>query len=207
MKKINKILCLLLAFTCVFTLAGCGEIRKAETAVNGMFTALQSADVEKASQYINLDDLKNVEDKEESLTNDTEFLVKNMFKNLSYKIVSSEKKDSDTVIVKAEITTTDMKPVMGEFFAAAIEYAFSNAFSDTQATEEETNKKMEEMFVAALTKPDLATVTNTVDITVARTEDKSWRIKSDETFANVLLGGLYDAAKEMQNSFNTGDAE
>ena len=42
----------------VFSLSGCGEIKKAENSVNGMFAALKEADVEKVSEYMNLDDFK-----------------------------------------------------------------------------------------------------------------------------------------------------
>lgn len=41
---------------------------------------------------------------------------------------------------------------------------------------------MEEMLIESINKPDRATVTNTADITVVKTEDKSWRIKSDDAF-------------------------
>ena len=202
MKYTKKLICLLLVFTCIFSLTGCGEIKKAETSVNGLLTAFKNADIESAQKYINLDDLKEADGEEDSITSDTEFLIQNMFKQLDYKIISSEKKDDSTVVVTTEITNTDMKPVMGEFFANALQYAFSNAFAEPQPTEEETNKKMEELLITSLTKEDLATVTNTVDITVVKAEDKSWKIKSDDAFLDALLGGLYKATKELENSFN-----
>ena len=202
MKFTKKLICLLLVFACIFSLTGCGEIKKAETSVNGLLTAFKNADIESAQKYINLDDLKEADGEEDSITSDTEFLIQNMFKQLDYKIISSEKKDDSTVVVTTEITNTDMKPVMGEFFASALQYAFANAFADPQPTEEETNKKMEELLVTSLTKEDLATVTNTVAITVVKTEDKSWKIKSDDAFLDALLGGLYKAAKELGDSFN-----
>lgn len=202
MKFTKKLICLLLVFTCIFSLTGCGEIKKAETSVNGLLTAFKNADIESAQKYINLDDLKEADGEEDSITSDTEFLIQNMFKQLDYKIISSEKKDDSTVVVTTEITNTDMKPVMGEFFANALQYAFSNAFAEPQPTEEETNKKMEELLITSLTKEDLATVTNTVDITVVKAEDKSWKIKSDDAFLDALLGGLYKATKELEKSFN-----
>ena len=96
-----------------------------------------------------------------------------------------------------------MKPVMGEFFSKALEYAFSTAFSTPQPTEEETNKKMEEILIECASKPDLATVTNEVDIKVIKVESNDWKIEADETFVNAVLGGLAEATKEMENAFNT----
>ena len=40
MRKIKSLLAIVLMFALMFTLAGCGEIKKAEATVNGMFTAL-----------------------------------------------------------------------------------------------------------------------------------------------------------------------
>ena len=59
---------------------------------------------------------------------------------------------------------------------------------------------MEELFVECVSKPDLATITNEADITVVKASDNSWRIKSDDAFADALLGGLYDAAEQMSES-------
>lgn len=62
---------------------------------------------------------------------------------------------------------------------------------------------MEEILVECASKPDLATVTNEVDIKVIKTESKDWKIEADDAVVNALLGGLADAAKEMENAFNT----
>ena len=202
MKKAFKIItALLLVMAMVVSFSGCGEINKAENTINGMFNALKETDVEKVSKYMNLEDFKT-DSNEDTITSNVEMLIKNMFAQLDYKIISSEKVDNATVIVTTEITNTDMKPVMTEFFANALQYAFANAFADPQPSEEETNKKMEEMLIESINKPDRATVTNTADITVVRSEDKSWKIKSDDAFLNALFGGLYEVSEELENSFN-----
>ena len=176
------------------------QIKKAETAVNGMFAAFKSLNFEEAQKYVNVEDITKAgnEANENSM-----LIMETVFGNLSYEIISSEKVDNNNVVVKTKVTATDMKPVMGEFLTKALEYAFSNAFSSPQPTEEETNKKMEEILVECASKPELATVTNEVDIKVVKTESKEWKIEADDTFVNALLGGLADAAKEMENAFNT----
>lgn len=207
MKKVLKLTTTaLLILTIILSLTGCGEIKKAENTVNGMFAALKESNAEKVSEYMDLEDFKSSDEGDDTVndtvTANSKLLIENMFKQLDYKIISSEKKDSSTVVVTAEITNTDMKPVMGAFFAGALQYTFANAFANPQPTEEEIAKKMEELLIASVTKPDLATVTNTADITVVKTEDKSWRIKSDDAFLNALLGGLYEATEELENSFS-----
>ena len=200
MRKIKSIIEILLIFVFMLSLTSCGEIKKAETAINGMFTAFKSLNFEEAQKYVNVEDITNTGNE----ANDNSILImKTVFGNLNYEIISSEKVDDNNVVVKTKITATDMKPVMGEFLTKALEYAFSNAFSNPQPTEEETNKKMEESWVECASTPDLATVTIEVDIKVVKTESKEWKIEADDTFVNALLGGLADAAEEMENAFNT----
>ena len=127
MKKIiRNIASLLLILTMVLSLTGCGEIKKAETTVNNTFTALKSLDFEKASAYINVDEIMKSEDEEnDTLSLDDNMFMENLFGKLDYEIISSEKIDKNTVIVKTKITAVDMKPVLGEFFGKALQYAFA----------------------------------------------------------------------------------
>jgi len=199
MKRLRSIIATILAIVLLLSLTGCGEIKKAETAVNGMFTAFKNTDIEAAAKYVDVDEINASEDSSDSIS--TELVMKTIFNKLDYKIISSEKVDDTTVKVKTEITVTDMKPVLGEFFTNAMQYAFSTAFSNPQPTEEETNKKMEEMFIESASKEDLATVTNEVDITVVKTENNEWKVKSDDTFADALLGGLITAGEELSKAF------
>ena len=199
MKRIRSIIATILAIVLLLSLTGCGEIKKAETAVNGMFTAFKNTDIEAAAKYVDVDEINASEDSSDSIS--TELVMKTIFNKLDYKIISSEKVDDTTVKVKTDITVTDMKPVLGEFFTNAMQYAFSTAFSNPQPTEEETNKKMEEMFIESASKEDLATVTNEVDITVVKTENNEWKVKSDDTFADALLGGLITAGEELSKAF------
>lgn len=200
MKRIKTITAIILTLILTLSLTGCGEIKKAETAVNGMFTAFKSLNFEEAQKYVNVDEITKAG---EEANENSMLIMETVFDNLSYEIISSKKVDNETVIVKTKVTATDMKPVLGEFLAKALEYAFSNAFANPQPTEEETNKKMEEILVECASKPDLATVTNEVDIKVIKTESKDWKIEADDAVVNALLGGLADAAKEMENAFNT----
>ena len=203
-KTMNKLIAQLLLIALIFSLAGCGETKNAERAVIGLFSALKKADSEKASQYMDMGDLSGAEEGGEFL-DDAEILIQNMFKQLDYKILSSEQKDSSTVIVTAEITNTDMEPVLKDFYSSALEFAFSKATSGVKQEVEDINREVEKIFVDCINKPDLATVTNTVGITVVKTEGDSWKIQSDDDFLNALLGGMYDAEKEIQAGYSDGE--
>ena len=199
-KNIKRIVCLLVVFSCVFALVGCGEIKKAETTVNGMFNAFKNINFEEAQKYVDLDDINL--SSENDLANNSKLIMETIFANLNYEIISSEKIDNNNVVVKTKITVTDMKPVLGDFFAKALEYAFSNAFAQPQPTEEETKKKMEEIFVECASKPELAMVTNEIDIKVSKNQNNKWKVLTDDVFVNALIGGFLDAAEDLENSFN-----
>ena len=145
-----------------------------------------------------------VDDSDESFDLDQNLFMENLFGKLEHKIISSEQIDKNTVVVKTEITAIDMKPVLAEYFTKALQYAFANALANPQPSEEETNQKMEEMFVECVSKEDLATVTNEVDIKVVQV-DKTWKIESTDELSNALLGGFAKAAEELSNSFNSAE--
>lgn len=203
MKKIIIIVVsLLLIFVCIFALSGFIQIKQAEATVTGMFDALKHGDTEKTAKYINLDDLKNPTLESDSLSNDTDLLIKNAFNNLDYKIITSELKDSTTVIVKTEITNINMSTVRTEFFKEVMEYAFTAMFYDPQPTEQENKAKMEEFLVTTLTRPDIPTVTNTINITVSKTKDNNWKIQVDDAFLETLLGDLLRLTNENEEENN-----
>lgn len=204
MKKHSKIICFIIVIaTMVSLLTGCGEIKKAETTINKTFAALKTLDFKAASGYINIDEIM-VDDSDESFDLDQNLFMENLFGKLEHKIISSEQIDKNTVVVKTEITAIDMKPVLAEYFTKALQYAFANALANPQPSEEETNQKMEEMFVECVSKEDLATVTNEVDIKVVQV-DKTWKIESTDELSNALLGGFAKAAEELSNSFNSAE--
>lgn len=199
MKKIKVSTAVILAFLLMFSLTGCGEIEKAESAVKGMFEAFKSSNIEEAQKYVNIEDITSAG--ETDMTKDSAVITDTVFKNLSYEIVSSEQTDDNTVIVKTKITTTDMKPVMGEYFSKTLEYTLSNVFTYSELTEEEKSAKMNEILEECVSKDNLDTVTNEVDIKVVKNDNNEWKIESDETFVNALLGGLIEAIEDLQESF------
>lgn len=199
MKKIKVLTAVILAFLLMFSLTGCGEIEKAESAVKGMFEAFKSSNIEEAQKYVNIEDITSAG--KTDMTKDSAVITDTVFKNLSYEIVSSEQTDDNTVIVKTKITTTDMKPVMGEYFSKTLEYTLSNVFTYSELTEEEKSAKMNEILEECVSKDNLDTVTNEVDIKVVKNDNNEWKIESDETFVNALLGGLIEAIEDLQESF------
>ena len=192
MKKV--IVAILMTIVLIFSLTGCGEIKKAENTVSQMFEAFQDLNFEEAKNYVDMEGIAATDDPEA-----TKMFMEHIFDRLDYKILSSEKIDSNTVYVTTEITMLDMKPVLQEYLTAAIQYAFANAFAENPPTEEETEAKMEELFIESASKEGLETVTNEVVIEVVCTDDV-WKVVSDDEFADALLGGMVSAMEEIEAS-------
>lgn len=200
MKKfLRMVLCAALIAALALSMAGCGEINKAQTALNKMFSALKTMDLDEARKYVNVDAIM---DSGSEANENAMAIMGTLFGNLEWEIVSAQIIDANNVSIKTKITTTDMKPVLGEFLTKSLEYVFSDALSDSQSVEEEMDEKFEEIFVECASKPDLASVTNEVDIKAVKAKGGKWKIETDDVLVNALLGGLTEAAEGIQNSFS-----
>ena len=193
----KKIIALMLALVMVLSFAGCGEVGKAESTVKNFFDACKEGNLEEAKGYILLDDGGETTDDDKELYD----MAALMLEKLNYSIVSSEKIDAENVVVTVSVTAPDMKVAVGEFFQDALAFAFANAFSDTPLSDEETEAEMKNMFVKAVGKEDLGTVTNEAVVTVVKV-DGTWLIDAYEAFADVLTGGMVTAFEEVSNSFS-----
>ncbi len=198
MRKITqKIVLFMLALSLCLSVTGCGEKHPAAIAVDNMFTTFNKLDFEAASMYVDLNTLAFGEDAN-TITGDDEMYMNNLFDKLSYKILKVDKIDENNAKVTTEITAIDMKPVMVEYFTNALEFALANVFT---ATEEEIDSGIKDIFIEAVSAPDLATVTNTVEIIVEKTEN-GWQIQGSDELTDALYGNISEALEYVQNSLN-----
>ena len=51
----KRIFALILVLALAMSLAGCGEIKKAEASVNGMFMSFKNLDFDEAQKYVNIE--------------------------------------------------------------------------------------------------------------------------------------------------------
>lgn len=202
-KAVKSIICIMLAAFFVCSLTGCGETEAAEKAVNEMFAAFKSGNIEDAKKYVNLEDIKTSNAENYNTNDNINMIFKGIFSRLDYKVISSEKLDKNTVKVTAEISAVDMKPVMVDFFKQIVSQALQNALNGTSFNEEEMKKKMEEIFLNEVDKEGRPTVSKSIDIVVEKTED-GWKIKPNEIFSDAVAvtGGFVKAAEEAANALN-----
>ncbi len=198
MKKTTRIISALLAIFMLFSLTGCvSNAKKAEKEVSKLMGSVRSFDLNTINSYFNekVDEDIDLDDPTAQL------ILKTIFSNINYNIISSEEVDEDTVNVKTEITAIDMKPILATFLKDALAYAFTNAFSST-TSEEDTEKKMAELFTEAIENSEKVEKTVTVDIEVNKDAEGNWKVEAGEAFVDALLGGLVSALEDLGDSFN-----
>jgi len=199
MKKVR--LLSLIAIISVFTLvlSACTSVEAPDKVVSNAFTALKAYDLQTVAKYLDVEKVQNFGESTDSITDDSEELMKVMFSKLDAKVISSEI-DKDSAIVKTEVTMIDMKSVFGKYIAQAFALAFSSLGDSEASVEEDANK----MFFD-LINSETATVTNTIDIKLNKV-DKEWKIDVNEEFQDAMLGGMLSAINDMADSFNSDDS-
>ncbi len=173
-KKRSMVLTALLLIMIVF-LSGCKVTP--ESTVNGFFKAWKRLDFQKASKYVNGDEMEPVAKEDRDI-------YKALYSNLEYHIdeVSAEK---DEAIVKVSLENIDILAISGEVFGEILGLSISQAFSGADLEEGYLDK----LIIERLTAKDVPRKTTTVYLKLLRSKD-GWLIEPDYEFAKVLVGDL-----------------
>ena len=214
MKRTKNILSILLIVALMLSLIGCGKAETPKNAVNNMFAALKEVNIEEAEKYIDGGKFApfeedDAEDGEDELDSMPEPLLTALFdatlKKLSYNIISSEVKDDNTAVVKAEITVTDMTPIASDFISQMFSYLLATAFITPQPTDEEKQQAVADIFIRLCNNTELSTVTKQADINLVKTESGEWKVKVDASLGNIILGGIQSAFNDVDSPFGSDE--
>ncbi len=185
---------ILLILVLAFTLVGCGAGQETpKQAVTNALNAVKNLDKETSQQYFGESNWIGG-NSSELLENEAN--AKLIVEKIKFNIISSSI-EGDSATVKTEITNIDMKNVIGEYINQIMPLAFENAFSENPLSEEEMEKKSEELLLTLLRKEDNKTVTSTVDIHLNKA-DKTWRLEMNESLQDALLGGMVSFSKDLE---------
>lgn len=181
-----------MAFAMLFSLAACGAKREsAESVVEKAIQAVQNYDTEQMEQYWGK---ATVSTDDTDMSTLDEECIKEMFKNLTYEIISSEEKES-TAIVNVKFTNIDVCSAFADTIAAAFVKAFQGAFSGEEYDEDTF---MAEELLKNLTSGNYDNVT--LDATINLTlENDQWIIdnsNSDEVF-NAMLADINSVSNKL----------
>ncbi|MCQ4937383.1 hypothetical protein [Anaerotignum propionicum] len=193
----KKSLAVLFTFIMAFSCISCGEkIDPPEKVVASYLDALKNGDLTSAKAYVNEENDEILSETEDESTNT---LINSILKNLTYKVVSTEVKDS-TATVKTTIKNIDMKTVMGEVFSELLSLAFSGL--DAEALETKQN----EAFAKAL-EANKDTLKETEVTIQLEKKETGWIIIPTEDLADGITGGLLSYADDLNSSFGGAPEE
>lgn len=193
----KKSLAVLFTFIMAFSCISCGEkIDPPEKVVASYLDALKNGDLTSAKAYVNEENDEILSETEDESTNT---LINSILKNLTYKVVSTEVKDS-TATVKATIKNIDMKTVMGEVFSELLSLAFSGLDADALET------KQNEAFAKAL-EANKDTLKETEVTIQLEKKETGWIIIPTEDLADGITGGLLSYADDLNSSFGGAPEE
>ena len=119
-----------------------------------------------------------------------ELLFKTLLKNLEYKIIGTEKQDSDTTIVTVEVTNLDVQKVFLQVFQKMSQEVFTNKDSKPLSAEERFKQELE-----AKDKPKIK---NTTKFVVKKTPQGEKVVVTAEN-VDVLLGKLNTTLLNLGN--------
>lgn len=180
MKKISKVL---LAIT-LLLLVGCGNMMNTPTKrVEEFLAKYQTLDEDVINQLDNvMEDADNMTDEQKEKYHE---LIKNQYKNLSYKI-KNETVDGDTAVVEVEIEVLDY----GKAIAESENYLTSNK---EEFLDSETNLIDKVKFLTYKIKKmsDVKDkVTYTINFNLTK-EDNKWQLSDISDMDRLKLHGLY----------------
>lgn len=185
----KKIIATLLMMVLMVSLTACGGGESAEKATINTIEAVKTYNKDALSKYLDYNDLVDVnESGSDTAEEEGADYIKNIFKNIDYKITSS-KENGDTAVVSAEITNIDMSNVFSLYIQEAMSIAMSQAFSEEAQSEEDMEEQMNQLLVNLIEENKTTTVTNNVDINLTKV-DKQWKVEVDENLQNALMGNL-----------------
>lgn len=193
----KKLVSLLLTLLVILSLFGCTFV-KPEEKTEEFLSAIKSGNKDilmgyADNEYINM--LVNSSGDEETLNK----IYTNLFKNFSYKIISStvdEKTENATI--KVEITNVSFKNVLKNYEKESYEYIVDNLYSSSKTKKSNLNNQCLKILANEIEDAAKSTKTNTqtVEIKLTKNENYSYDLTIDDTLMDALTGGLISSIKK-----------
>lgn len=189
--------CFLITTFILMAITGCSGGNKPEQVVSQTLDAIQKMDTAKVTEGFVDGNTSTIGLGSEEMTKEEKEMTQLFFKKLSHKIIES-KVDGDTATVKTEITNVDFSLIMGDYVSEVMTLSMSNAFAKDgeKLSDEELEKKVQELLETKITDPNAKTVTSTLDLVLSKT-DAGWKIKLTDELSNALRGGMANMNGDM----------
>ena len=115
-----------------------------------------------------------------------------IFKNFSYKILSTEKNEEETqATVTAEVSNVDFSKVLKNYQKRAYNYMQDNLYSGN-LSKKKLNAKCLSIFANQTEKASESTKlqTETITINLTKNDNYSWDMQLTEEMMEIIMGGL-----------------
>ena len=188
---------LLMLILLLLSAAGCSSVSSAQESFEEMMQAFQTGDREQISAYYDFAKISkfiNAKDSE-----DMENAVLATLPSMEYKVNSAEKSGKQTVKMNVEITTVDFSVVMQNYIQKVMELVGSPEYQEkiSGMTKEEYQTLLAQQLTDVLRQGELPKATNTLDVTMMKS-DKEWKLGGDgETFLGALFANLSNAVNAL----------
>lgn len=197
MKKIIcKIVSLLVVFSMVFSVAGCGgpDVPPPDEEVANFLSILQNEGLTAAMETTYTGDTSVISKLVE--TPEEEDLLLKYYSNSEFEILSASEKDENAV-VKVKVTSPEVRSIFKEAAQGIMEKAIDAAVEGKGApSEEEMTKAFYEEFGKGIENPDAPVTSSEIEIKLVLDEE-GWYVDPDDNLMNILI---HDFKKAVEDS-------
>ncbi len=160
--------------------------------VKTIFDAMKAGDEQTIKNYLDENE-ENEENQEDAET--SKEMTRIMLSNMDYKIISV-KPNLNKCTIKLNISNKNLEKIFTNYMQKVFSLVFLEEF--TEATEEQVNTKMKDIFEEQYNSEDIETVSNEVTITMKK-ENGKWNMEAgNKEVINAILPGY----ESIINSLN-----
>lgn len=202
MKQFKKVVAIMVLFTVVIAMYGCGTKSPSNT-VKEYFEQIKKGENGDFTQLLD-NSLGNAEKKDEAkkkdnkMSDETNKKLMGTMQKFTYTI-NSESINGDSATVNVKVNGPDMSKVMSEFIQKAFSTALTQSFSGKNASEEENNKLYEGILSECLDKVTYSDRTGDISL---KKVDGEWKITKDDSLTTLLIG-MSGSALTGENNKNS----
>ena len=183
----------LLVLTAVMlVLCGCTlTLTEPKEVVNDFFKGLKTKNEDVLILYTENEDI-NMLLHSKGKQADLNKMYDSIFKNFSYKILSTEKNEEETqATVTAEVSNVDFSKVLKNYQKRAYNYMQDNLYSGN-LSKKKLNAKCLSIFANQTEKASESTKlqTETITINLTKNDNYSWDMQLTEEMIEIIMGGL-----------------
>ena len=188
----RKLAVLLVMTAVVLALCGCSlTLTEPNEVVKDFFKGLKTKNEDVLILYTDNEDI-NMLLHSKGKKADLNKMYDSIFKNFSYKILSTEKNEEETrATVTAEVSNVDFSKVLKKYQKKSYKYMQDNLYSGN-LSKKKLNAKCLSIFANQTEKASESTKlqTETITIVLTKNDNYSWDMQLTEEMMEIIMGGL-----------------